>query len=466
VWLGAWLAGGSLAAQQAAPEARRPNLVLIVADDLGVGEVGCYGQKKIETPRIDALAREGLRFTQFYAGAPVCAPSRCALLTGLHGGHAWVRDNVEFEGEGQLALPEGTITLPRLLQGAGYETFMTGKWGLGGPRTSGEPNLQGFDHWFGYYCQRQAQTFYPDHLWRDGARVELPGNAPDGLSGTQYAHDLFLVEVERFLRGPHAKPFFLYLPFTLPHLALQPEEEDLAPYRGRFEEHAYGGEYGYVPHPTPRAAYAAMVTRLDRDVGRVLDLLAELGLEQDTLVLFTSDNGPTEVGGADPRFFASTGGLRGRKGSVYEGGLRVPFVARWKGRIAPGRESARLCAHYDLLPTLLDVAGVPVPGGLDGLSFAPELAGVRTKEHEFLLWEFHGYGGQQAIRLGRWKGVRRDLSEGPSALELYDIEASARETRDLASEQPEVVARLLALLAREHTPSPHSPLPALDSATK
>jgi arylsulfatase len=443
--------------------AQRPNLVLIVADDLGVGELGCYGQQRIETPRIDAMAREGLRFTRFYAAAPVCAPARCSLLTGLHGGHAFVRDNMEFPDEGQLALPAGTVTLPRLLQQAGYETFMVGKWGLGGPRTSGEPDRQGFDHWFGYYCQRQAQTFYPDHLWRDGKRVRLPGNRDDGLSGTQYAHDLFLEEVERFLRGPRAKPFFLYLPFTLPHVALQPEEEDLARYRGRFEETPYDGEYGYVPHETPRAAYAAMVSRLDRDVGRVLDLLREIGAEEETLVLFVSDNGPThDAGGADTRFFASTGGLRGRKGTLYEGGIRVPLVARWPGKVPAGRTSAWLGAHYDLLPTLLEVAGAPCPSGIDGLSFAAELRGERSPEHEFLFWEFHGYGGQQAVRLGRWKGVRFDLLERISPLELYDLEASEREAKNVAAEHPEVVARMLAILEHERTPSRDFPFPLLD----
>jgi arylsulfatase len=451
-------------------EPRRPNLVLIVADDLGVGELGCYGQKKVETPRLDTLAREGLRFTRFYAAAPVCAPARCSLMTGLHGGHAYVRDNREFPEEGQLALPAGTVTLPRLLQEAGYETAMVGKWGLGGPRTSGEPNAQGFDQWFGYYCQRQAQTFYPDHLWRDGKRVPLDGNREDGVTGTQYAHDLFLEEIERFLRKPHEKPFFLYLPFTLPHLALQPEEEDLERYRDRFEETPYRGENGYLPHATPRAAYAAMISRLDRDVGRVLDLLAEIGAEEDTLVLFVSDNGPTpDAGGVDTRFFRSTAGLRGRKGSLYEGGIRVPLIARWPGRVPAGKTSTWMGAHYDLMPTLLEVAGAAVPGGLDGLSFASvlkegELRGERAPEHEFLLWEFHGYGGQQAVRLGRWKGVRFNLLDELTPLELYDLEASERETKDVAVAHPDVVAKLLSILEREHRPSREFPFPLLDLA--
>lgn len=454
------------AGQEPAPaSAKRPNLVLIVADDLGVGELGCYGQAKIETPRIDAMAREGLCFTQFYAAAPVCAPARCSLMTGLHGGHAFVRDNFELWGEGQLALPAGTVTLPRLLQGAGYETALVGKWGLGGPKSSGEPSAQGFDHWFGAYCQRQAQTYYPGHLWRDGKRVPLAGNRTDGEAGTQYAPDLFLEEVERFLRREHAQPFFLYLPFTLPHVALQPEQEDLARYTGRFEERPYHGERGYLPHPTPRAAYAAMISRLDRDVGRVLDLLRELALEENTLVLFVSDNGPTpDAGGVDTRFFDSAGGLRGRKGELYEGGIRVPLIARWPGRVPAGKTSAWLGAHYDLMPTLLEVAGVAAPQELDGLSFAAELRGERAPAHEFLFWEFNGYGGQQALRLGRWKGIRTDLISELAPLELYDLEANERETKNVAAEHEEIVAEMHAILAREHRPSREFPLPLLERA--
>jgi len=395
----------------------------------------------------------------------VCAPARCALLTGLHGGHAFVRDNQEFAGEGQLALPPGTVTFPRLLQAAGYETRMIGKWGLGGPRTTGEPTEQGFDHWFGFYCQRQAQTFYPDHLWRDGQRVDLAGNRADGQVGAQYAHDLFLEEAERFLRQDHQRPFFLYLPFTLPHLALQPEDEDLARYAERFQEKPYRGGRGYVPHPKPRAAYAAMVWRLDRDVGRVLDCLEEQGLTENTLVLFVSDNGPSaDLGGVDTRFFRSTAGLRGRKGSVFEGGIRVPLVARWPGHVPAGRESDWLGAHYDLGPTLLEVAGVGAPAGIDGLSFAPELRGEEGPAHEFLFWEFHGYGGQQAVRLGRWKGVRGNLLQEIQPLQLYDLESDPGETRDVAARNPEVVLRLLSILEHERRPSREFPFPLLDGA--
>jgi arylsulfatase A len=468
MWLPLVLAlAAVLPAQAVEPAPARPNIVLIVGDDLGLGDVGCYGQKKIATPRIDALAAEGLRFTRFYAASPVCAPTRCSLMTGLHGGHAYVRDNRELPGEGQLALPSGTVTFPKLLQEAGYRTAMFGKWGLGGPGTSGEPLEQGFDEWFGYYCQRHAQTFYPAHLWRDGKRVPLEGNQRDGSGGTQYAHDLFMAEIERFLAAAaeHAdEPFFLYLPFTLPHLALQPEEEDLEPYRGRFEERPYRGELGHLPHPTPRAAYAAMVSRLDADVGRVVDLLDEHGLARDTLVVFMSDNGPVPpMGGADTRFFDSNAGLRGHKWSLYEGGIRVPFIARWPGRV-PSGTSDWMGAHYDLMPTLLELAGVAVPAGLDGLSFAGELLGGESPAHEFLFWEFHGEGVQQAVRIGRWKGVRRNLLAGVAPLELYDLDESVRERRDVAQEHPEVVERMLAILAAEHAPSREFPIPALDAA--
>ncbi len=462
-------AGASSAAPPEAlrPGARPPNIVLLVADDLGVAEVGCYGQEKIETPRIDGLAAEGTRYTRFYTAAPVCAPARCSLLTGLHGGHAFIRDNFEVM-YGQLPLPAEAVTLPELLQGQGYATGAVGKWGLGGPGTSGEPNRQGFDHWFGYLCQRQAQTFYPDHLWRNGARVELPGNVDGALRGEHYAHDLFLQEIEAFLLRHRAEPFFLYVPFTLPHLALQPEDEDLARYRGRFSEEPYDGRDGYLPHSTPRAAYAAMVSRLDSDVGRILDLLRELELEEETLVLFTSDNGPNhDIGGIDTDFFESTGGLRGFKGELYEGGIRVPLLARWPGKVPAGRASGHLGALYDLMPTLLELAGVRVPAGLDGLSFARDLCGESgQREHEFLFWEFTGYGGQQAVRLGRWKGIRQDLERAVRPLELYDLESDARERRDAADEHPEIVERMLAILAREHRHSREFPLRTVDAALR
>lgn len=443
----------TLAALASQAPSRPPNIVLIVADDLGWGELGCYGQEKIRTPRIDALAREGLRFTQFYAGAPVCAPSRCTLLTGLHTGHAFVRDNREVQPEGQLALPDAAVTLAEVLRDAGYATGGFGKWGLGAPGSEGAPERQGFERFFGYNCQREAHDFYPDHLWSNERRVEL--------DGTQYSHDVICEAAREFVRDHRERPFFLYVPSTIPHLALQVPDDSLAEYVGRWEDPPYVGGKGYLPHPTPRAAYAAMVTRLDREVGRLVDLIDELGLGDDTLFLFTSDNGPTydRIGGSDSDFFESSGPLRGRKGSVLEGGLRVPLIARWRGRIAPGAVSDLPCASWDLLPTLADLAGATVPEGLDGISLAPTLLGRGDQaRHAFLYWEFRAYGGQQAIRMGDWKGVRRDMARGASAIELFDLAADPGETRDLAGSRPEVVARIAERMATAGTPSALFPL--------
>lgn len=432
---------------------RPPNVVLIVADDLGWGELGCYGQRRIRTPRIDALAGEGVRFTQFYSGAPVCAPSRCVLLTGRHNGHGAVRDNFEVQPEGQMDLPASEITIAEALREQGYATGCFGKWGLSAPHTEGHPNAQGFDEFFGYICQRQAHDFYPDHLWRNGERVEL--------DRAQYSHDLVANAALEFVRAHREEPFFLYVPFTIPHLALQVPDDSLSEYVGLWEDPPYTGGKGYKPHPTPRAAYAAMVTRMDRDVGRIVDLLAELGLAEDTLVLFTSDNGPTydRLGGSDSDFFESTAGLRGRKGSVYEGGLRVPLVARWPGRIPAGSTCTLPAAFVDLFPTLASECNAVAPETLDGESLAaalrdPSLA-TRTRP---LYWELAGYGGQQAVRVGDWKAVRREMKKGNESLELYDLSNDPAEERNLALERPEVVAELRAVLEREHVDSPAFPL--------
>ncbi len=433
-----------------------PNVVLVVADDLGYGELGSYGQTKIRTPRIDALAREGLRFTSFYAGAPVCAPSRCALMTGLHTGHAWIRANREVQPEGQEPLPAGAVTVASMLRAAGYGTGAFGKWGLGGPGSSGSPVRQGFDVFFGYLCQRHAHRYYPDYLRRNDERVEIAANR-GGKRGA-YAHDLVTEEALAFLRAQDGnRPFFLYIPYTIPHVDLDVPDDSLAEYAGAFPETPYDGSKGYRTHSTPRAAYAAMVTRMDRDVGRIVKVLDEKKLAESTLVLFTSDNGPTYAGGADSEFFESTGGLRGLKGSVYEGGIRVPLVARWKGKIEPGTTTSHVAAFWDVYPTLAEVAGAKAPEGLDGISFAPTLLG-RAKEqraHEHLLWEFHEGGGQQAVRLGDLKGVRQQVSKRPDGpIELYDLAADPAESRDVALEHPEVVARMAEILKRDRSESP------------
>jgi arylsulfatase A len=445
---------------------RRPNIVLILADDLGCFEPGCYGGKKIRTPNIDRLAAEGTRFTSAYSGSPVCAPSRCVLLTGLHTGHAHVRDNREIQPEGQEPLPAGTPTLARLLQGEGYATGIVGKWGLGFPGSTGEPLAQGFDFFFGYNCQRKAHNHYPPELWRNAERVRLEGN-DGGAAGKQYAPDLFEKEALDFISANSKRPFFLFFATTVPHLALQVPEDSLAEYAGLWPETPYEGGKGYQPHPRPRAAYAAMVTRFDRTVGRIMDRLRTLGLDKDTLVLFASDNGATyDVGGYDMAFFEGTGPLRRHKGYVYEGGIRVPLIARRPGTVPAGRTSSAVVAFQDVLPTLLDAAGARprLPAGLDGTSRLAVIEGEDVPADEPRLYmEFPDYGGQQMARLGKWKAVRQNLAKDPGApVELYDLDADPGETRDLAVEHPDIVAGLKAVLAAEHRPSKEFPFPALD----
>lgn len=454
----------SSAALSAEPAPGKPNIVLIVADDLGYADVGCYGQKKIRTPHLDRLAAQGTRFTQFYAGNAVCAPSRCCLMTGRHAGHAHVRDNREVQPEGQTPIPADSVTIAKLLKAQGYTTAAIGKWGLGFPGSEGDPLKQGFDRFFGYNCQRHAHNYYPRYLWRNDQKVKLEGN-DRGPTGKQYSHDLLEAEALGFLRDNKDRPFFLYLPFTIPHLALQVPEDSLKEYRGSWADPAYKGDKGYLPHQHPHAAYAAMVTRMDRSVGRIVELLQKLDLERNTLVLFTSDNGPASDGdgGSDSAFFESAGALRGLKGSLYEGGIRVPFIARWPGKVPAGAVSDLPAAFCDLLPTLCEVAAAPAPKDTDGISFLPTLLGRQgQKKHPFLYWEFAGYGGQQAVRMGDWKGVRQQLRKGQNKMELYNLAQDVGEKNDVAARHPDIVERLARIAAREHTPSTLFPNKVLD----
>lgn len=447
---------------------RPPNIVLVVADDLGYADLGSYGQKRIRTPNLDRLASEGIRFTSFYSGSPVCAPSRYVLMTGRHGGHAYIRDNKEVSPEGQWPIPDSTVTMPELLRERGYATGAFGKWGLGFVGSEGDPNRQGFDLFYGYNCQREAHNFYPTHLWRNERKVMLDGNNR-GLTGRQYSHDLIETEVLRFISDNRDRPFFLFVPFTIPHLALQVPEDSLAEYRGRWEDPAYDGKNGYLPHPHPRAAYAAMVTRMDRSVGRIMDAIRAAGLDRETIILFTSDNGPTydRLGGSDSEFFQSAGLFRGLKGSVYEGGIRVPLIARWPGHIVAGRTSDLPSAFYDLLPTLVEIGGGRMNHNTDGISLLPTLTGRGSQpRHEFLFWDFNGYGGQQAVRYGKWKGVRRDIQKGNRQLELYDLLLDPAEKRNIASEYPQIVRKIEQIMADNHEPSALFPLPAVDRAGK
>jgi arylsulfatase len=450
--------------------ADKPNIVFILADDLGWRDLGCYGQTKIRTPSVDKLAAEGIRLTRAYCGNAVCAPSRCCLMTGKHPGHAWVRDNRQWKEKvqwsGQIPLPENTLTLPRWLKQQGYATGAAGKWGLGAPENSGDPQKQGFDHFFGYYCQAHAHNHYPAYVFRDGNRVALDGN--DGsATGKQFTQDLFEAEALSFIRAHKDQPFFLYVPFTVPHLAIQVPEDSLAEYRGKFEEKPYRGK-AYQPHETPRAGYAAMVTRMDRSVGRIMDLLKELGLDQRTLVIFSSDNGPVgDYAGSDNVFFASRGDLHGWKGSLYEGGIRTPFVARWPGKIKAGSTSDVQTAFWDVLPTLCEVVGGSPPVGIDGISILPSLLGKeQIKTHDFLYWEFPSYGGQQAVHLGNWKGTRQNLQKGPSAIELYNLASDPNETTNIAASHPDIVKQIDTIMKREHVASAIFPLPSVDAPVK
>ncbi len=464
--LGATLWPGKLFSRGVRPSPRKPNIVFVLGDDLGYAELGCYGQQRIRTPHIDQIAAEGVRFAQSYSGSPVCAPSRCVLLTGLHTGHAFVRDNREIKPEGQLPLPAGTVTLAKLLKDQGYATAAVGKWGLGFPGSEGVPERQGFDLFFGYNCQRQAHNYYPKYLWRNEQKIMLEGNDA-GLTGKTYAPDLFEAEALDFIRSHKNRPFFLHFVTTVPHLALQVPQDSLEEYKGKWDDPPYDGKNGYLPQEYPRATYAAMVTRMDRSVGRIMALLRQLDLDRETMVIVSSDNGSTyNIGGYDPDFFKGTGPFRSNKGSLYEGGIRVPLIVRWTGQIKPGTTSDHVAAFQDILPTLLDAADAAsrIPAGLDGLSFLPTLLGIGSQpRHEYLYMEFPAYGGQQMVRLGNWKGVRQNLLKDPDApVELYDLVTDIGEQANLALQNPEIVQKIREIMKTARRPSKEFPFPALD----
>jgi arylsulfatase A-like enzyme len=427
----------------------RPNIIYIMADDLGYGDLSCFGQTKFKTPNIDRLAAEGVTFTDYYAGSTVCAPTRCVLMSGLHTGHAFVRGNREVQPEGQAPMPASIVTLPRLLKKAGYTTGMFGKWGLGAPGSASDP-VEHFDTFYGYNCQRQAHTFYPTHLWHNDKKVPLDGKT--------YSADLISDQLLQFVREHKAKPFFAYVPFTIPHAAMHVPEEDHAPWREMWPqfENKIGKYKG--PHvKNPVAAFAGMVTRMDRHVGQLLALLEELGIDDNTIVSFTSDNGPHMEGGHDPKFFDSNGPLKGHKRDLYEGGIRVPFVARWPGRIKAGTKTDLPVAMWDVMPTCLDIAGAEVPAGIDGISYLPALLGQmdRQKKHQYLYWAFYERGGKQAVRWGKWKGVRNNVSKDPnSPLELYDLTEDVGETTNVAAQHQDVVTKLETFMQDAYAPSP------------
>jgi arylsulfatase A len=458
---------------------QKPNIIYIYADDLGYGELGCYGQEKIKTPNIDRMAAEGMRFTQHYTGAPVCAPSRCMLLTGKHAGHAYIRGNYELGGftddkeGGQMPLPEGIMTLPKLLKNAGYTTGCVGKWGLGMAGSTGEPNRQGFDYFYGYLDQKQSHNYYPTHLWENGQWDSLDNEfvmvhqrLPDTVAATQadfdrfmgkeYAMDKLAEKALYFIDNNKEQSFFLYLPLPTPHLALQAPQPIVENYMDLWEDPPYLGDKGYCPNQYPRATYAAMIDYLDAIVGLLLRTVEDLNLDNNTLIMFSSDNGPTfEVGGADTEFFNSTAGLRGRKMDLWEGGIRVPFIARWTGMIAPNGISPLLSAQYDMLATLTNVAGVEAPE-TDGVSLLPTLLGTGAAQFSkgFLYFEFPEKGGQVAVRIGNWKGVKSNIrTDKNSPWEIFDLSADPAETTNIAEQHPELVEQMETILKREHQSS-------------
>lgn len=421
---------------------KAPNIVFILADDLGYGDVGCYGQKQIRTPQIDRLAAEGMRFTQAYAGSTVCAPSRCALMTGFHTGHARVRGNLLVP-----LLPEDR-TVAAVLREAGYATGIIGKWGLGEPGTSGIPNRQGFDEWFGYLNQGHAHDYYPTYLWHNEEKVELTGNL-NGRKG-EYSDDLFTRRALDFIRQHCQGPFFLYLTYTLPHA-----NNELGARTGNGMEVPDDAPYSAEPWPQPQKNHAAMITRMDTDIGKVMALLRELDIDRETVVFFSSDNGTHREGGARPDFFKSSGPLRGIKRDLYDGGIRVPMIVRWPGRIRAGAVSDQVWAFWDFLPTAAELAGTAPPPGIDGLSVVPALLGRPQRSHEFLYWEFHERGFAQAIRMGDWKAVRPG-SQRP--IELYDLGSDLGEKVNVADRHPDVVGRAEAILKTARTESKDFPV--------
>lgn len=448
----ACLAVGCSATPEPAPDALRPNIIFVLADDLGWGDLSCYGQRRFETPHLDALAREGLRFTQAYAGCTVCAPSRAALLTGQHTGHVWQRAN------GNIAFREDPQDpcIAAVLKAAGYRTAMIGKSGLSCSSTDGAlPNRKGFDHFFGFISHWEAHRYYPQVLYRDGAKVEFAGN--DGKEGDRYSGDLFLEDALEWITADRDQPFFLHLSLQQPHADLNVPAAWRARFAGTFPEPASQEKPGqhYRYEPAPHATFAAMVSWLDDSVGRLVAHLAAAGLDENTIVIFTSDNGAHHEGGHDPDFFDSTGGLRGHKRDMYEGGLRVPFIARWPGRIAANTTSDVVTAFWDFVPTACDLAAAPMTLPTDGVSIVPTLLGRSgQRERAYLYWEFHEQGGKQAVRIGRWKGVRLQAQRDPDGpIELYDLATDPHETRDVANDHPEVVARIALAMAEAHVPT-------------
>lgn len=443
---------------------KKPNIIFLLADDLGIGDVGCYGQQKIRTPHLDALAKSGIQFTQFYAGTSVCAPSRSSFMTGMHTGHTSIRGNKSIKPEGQTPLPANTQTIAKVLQTNGYTTADFGKWGLGGIGTDGVPLKQGFDIFYGYNCQSLAHNYYPDHLWNNNDRIELPNKTKDSI----YAADLIHEKAMNFINQKHQKPFFLFLSYTLPHAGLNlPRDSVYWNYVKQFNEAPLQQKPGTKQYesgpfePYPHAAYAAMVARLDKYVGDIKAALIKQGIDENTLFIFTSDNGPHKEGGNDPVFFNSNGIYRGKKRDLYEGGIRVPFIASWKGKIRSNSISNYVSAFWDLFPTFVEMAGIKQPISTDGISILSTLLNKnkQQKQHEYLYWEFHEEEGKQAVRWGKWKGIQLKVSiSNDSPIELYDLEKDPSEQNNVAAANPDIVQQITLFIKQAHTPNKDWPL--------
>lgn len=445
---------GSCAQDGKRAEINPPNIIFILADDLGYGDLSCYGQEKFSTPNIDRLAAEGIRFTNHYSGSTVSAPSRSSLMTGLHTGNTPVRGNKEFRPEGQQPLPQTTRTIAHVLKDAGYTNGIVGKWGLGYPGSGSEPLDMGFDYFFGNNCQRHAHHHFVDYLWENRQRVSYEEPI--------YSHDAVTDKGMQFIRDHKDKPFFLYMAYAIPHAEMVLPKEYLEPFIGRYPEpNPWPAGHSYGEQPYPRAALAAMITHLDSDVGRIMDLLAQLGIDDNTLVIFTSDNGPAVEGGNDPAFFNSSGGMRGTKRDLYEGGIRVPFVARFRGVIPKGLETGHISAFWDIFPTFSELAGAAADVETDGISLVPVFMGQADKQskHEYLYWEFHELGARQAVRMEQWKGVRYNLADGNRDVELYNLDNDPGETTNIASDYPDVVARISEIMRSARVASSEFPFP-------
>lgn len=447
----------------ASSEMKRPNIIYILADDLGYGDLSCYGQKKIKTPNIDRLAAQGMLFTQHYSGSTVCAPSRSVLMTGMHTGHTVVRGNKEVRPEGQYPIPESTYTIAEMFKKEGYATGVFGKWGLGFPGSEGDPNKQGFDTFYGYNCQRIGHHYYPHHVWSNQDSMVLTANA--GKQKGLYAPNLIHEKTLEFIQKNKENPFFLYVASIIPHAELAAPEEILKKYRGQYlPEKEFKGvddgpEYRNGPYESQtesHAAFAAMVSILDNQVGEIMDKVKELGLAENTLIVFTSDNGPHQEGGADPDYFDSNGELKGYKRDLYEGGIRVPMIANWPSKIKPKTQTDHVSAFWDIFPTFGNLIGADLPQDLDGISFLPTLVGnaQEQKNHEYLYWEFHEKGGRQAVRMGDWKAVKYNVLDDPYApIELYNLKKDIGEQNDVALNHPDIILKMETIFNEARTPS-------------